>query len=44
MQPGEPPQVQTGVQDMECHDSAEHLGEPKQEKYYQDEDKENLES
>ena len=35
---GEPPQMQAGVHCMEHYDHAEHLGEPKQKEYYQNED------
>ena len=40
--PGKPPQVRTGVQYVECNDHAEHLGEPKQEEYYQNEDQDKV--
>ena len=40
--PWEPPQMQTSVQYVEWHDYEEHLGEPEQEKYFQNEDEESL--
>ena len=41
-QPREPPQMQTGVLFMEYNDNAEHLGEPEQEEYHQNEGRECL--
>ena len=36
--------MQIGVQDMECHDHGEYLGEPEQEEHYLNECREKLES